>query len=132
VLAENDGMAGGVVSALAGQGLAGRVPVSGQDGDAPALNRLALGLQTVDIWKDARVLGQTAGDSAVQLCGGATVDQVMSAKPFVTPGKNTLSSILLTPQAINVTNLDLVLDAGWISKATLCQGVPANRVAVCS
>jgi D-xylose transport system substrate-binding protein len=56
----------------------------------------------------------------------------MSAKPFVTPGKNTLSSILLTPQAINVTNLDLVLDAGWISKATLCQGVPANRVAVCS
>src|SRR5207249_8654739 len=70
VLAENDGMAGGVVSALAGQGLAGRVPVSGQDGDAPALNRVALGLQTVDVWKDARMLGKAAGESAVQLCGG--------------------------------------------------------------
>jgi D-xylose transport system substrate-binding protein len=132
VLAENDGMAGGVVSALAGQGLAGRVPVSGQDGDAPALNRIALGLQTVDIWKDARVLGQTAGESAVQLCGGTTLDQVTSAKPFKTPGNNTLSSILLTPQPINVSDLNLVLDAGWISKATLCQGVPAGSVAVCS
>jgi D-xylose transport system substrate-binding protein len=132
VLAENDGMAGGVVAALAGQGLAGRVPVSGQDGDAPALNRIALGLQTVDVWKDARMLGKAAGESAVQLCGGPTIDQVTSAKPFVTPGNNTLNSILLTPQPINVSNLNIVLDAGWISKATLCQGVPAGSVAVCS
>jgi D-xylose transport system substrate-binding protein len=132
VLAENDGMAGGVVSALAGQGLAGRVPVSGQDGDAPALNRLALGLQTVDVWKDARVLGKTAGDSAVQLCGGTTIDQVTGAKPFVTPGNNTLNSILLTPQPINVSDLNVVLDAGWITKTTLCQGVPPGTVGVCS
>jgi D-xylose transport system substrate-binding protein len=132
VLVENDGMAGGVVSALAGQGLAGRVPVSGQDGDAPALNRVALGLQTVDVWKDARLLGQAAGESAVQLCGGTPIEQVTNVNPFVTPGRNTVNSILLTPQAINVTTLDIVLDAGWISKATLCQGVPAGRLAVCS
>jgi D-xylose transport system substrate-binding protein len=43
VLSENDGMAGGVVAALAAQGLAGQVPVSGQDGDHAALNRVALG-----------------------------------------------------------------------------------------
>src|SRR6202035_2920370 len=66
VLAENDGMAGGVVSAMAAQGLAGKAPVSGQDGDAPALNRIALGLQTVDVGKDSRMLGQSAGDAAVQ------------------------------------------------------------------
>jgi D-xylose transport system substrate-binding protein len=131
VLAENDGMAGGVVSALAGQGLAGKVPVSGQDGDAPALNRVALGLQTVDVWKDARLLGKTAGDSAVQLCGGISLDQVTGVKPFTTPGNNTLNSILLTPQPINVSDLNVVLDAGWIAKATLCQGVPVNTVAVC-
>ncbi|MFO1349798.1 MAG: substrate-binding domain-containing protein [Gammaproteobacteria bacterium] len=40
VLAMNDGMAGGVVAALAAQGLAG-IPVSGQDGDKAALNRIA-------------------------------------------------------------------------------------------
>ena len=65
VLSENDGMAGGVVAALDAQGLAGQVPVSGQDGDAAALNRVALGTQTVDVWKDARELGKAAGEAAV-------------------------------------------------------------------
>ena len=46
VVSENDGMAGGVVAALEAQGLAGSVPVSGQDGDKAALNRVALGTQT--------------------------------------------------------------------------------------
>jgi D-xylose transport system substrate-binding protein len=132
VLVENDGMAGGVVAALAAQGLAGRVPVSGQDGDAPALNRIALGLQTVDVWKDARLLGKAAGDAAVQLCNGFSMDQVTGVAPFLTPGRNTVTSILLAPQPINVSNLNVVLDAGWISKATLCQGVPFGSVEVCN
>ena len=58
VVAENDGMAGGVVAALGAQGMAGSVPVSGQDGDHAAINRIALGTQTVSIWKDARDLGK--------------------------------------------------------------------------
>jgi D-xylose transport system substrate-binding protein len=131
VLAENDGMAGGVISALQAQGLAGKVPVSGQDGDAPALNRIALGTQTVDVWKDARMLGKAAGDSAAQLCGGTTVDKVSGAKPFTTPGKNEVSSILLTPQPITKDNVNVVLDAGWISKDALCQGVQPGKVSVC-
>jgi D-xylose transport system substrate-binding protein len=47
VVASNDGTAGGAIAALAGQGLAGAVPVSGQDGDHAALNRIARGTQTV-------------------------------------------------------------------------------------
>jgi D-xylose transport system substrate-binding protein len=132
VLAENDGMAGGVVAALAAQGLAGKVPVSGQDGDAPALNRVALGTQTVDVWKDARQLGKAAGEAALQLCGGTTRDQVANVKPFTSPGKNNLSSILLTPQPITRDNLNVVLDAGWISKDTLCQGVSGGTASACS
>jgi D-xylose transport system substrate-binding protein len=49
VLSENDGMAGGVVAALEAQGLAGSVAVSGQDGDVAGLNRVALGMQAVDV-----------------------------------------------------------------------------------
>ncbi len=79
---ENDGMAGGAIAALQAQGLAGKVPVSGQDGDSAALNRVALGTQTVDVWKDARLLGKTAGDVAAQLCGGTTIDKVSGAAVF--------------------------------------------------
>ena len=68
VLAENDGMAGGVVAALEAQGLAGNVPVSGQDGDQAALNRVALGTQTVSVWKDSRELGTATGEAAIALC----------------------------------------------------------------
>src|SRR4029079_2841582 len=63
VLSENDSMAGGVVAALEAQGLAGQVPVSGQDGDKAALNRVALGTQTVSVWKDSRELGTAAGEA---------------------------------------------------------------------
>ena len=68
VLSENDSMAGGVVAALEAQGLAGQVPVGGQDGDLPALNRVALGTQTVSVWKDSRILGEAAGEAALELC----------------------------------------------------------------
>ena len=79
VVCENDGMAGGVVAALAAQGLAGVVPVSGQDGDHAAINRIALGTQTVSIWKDARDLGKTAGEAAVEL-GQRQEDDIESPK----------------------------------------------------
>src|SRR5258705_2592494 len=131
VLSENDGMAGGVIAALAAQGLAGKVPVSGQDGDSAALNRVALGTQTVDVWKDARMLGKSAGDAAVALCASPDTSKVAGTAPFTTPGKNTISSILLKPDPISKANLKDVLDAGWIDKATLCKDVPAGKVDVC-
>jgi D-xylose transport system substrate-binding protein len=131
VLSENDGMAGGVVSALQAQGLAGKVPVSGQDGDQAALNRIALGTQTVDVWKDARLLGKTAGESAIQLCKDKDVTKVSGTSSFDSPGGNQLTSILLKPQPITKDNLDVVIDAGWTTKENVCKGVPAGSVPVC-
>ncbi len=131
VLSENDGMAGGVIAALEAQGLAGQVPVSGQDGDQAALNRVALGTQTVDVWKDARELGTAAGEAAVALCANPDPASVAGTAPFTTPGGNEVSSILLEPIPITQDNLDVVLDAGWIDEATLCEGVEAGSVAAC-
>jgi D-xylose transport system substrate-binding protein len=131
VLSENDGMAGGVVAALEAQGLAGQIPVSGQDGDQAALNRVALGTQTVSVWKDARELGTAAGEAAVQLCASPDVTAVEGTAPFTSPEGNEISSILLEPIPITQDNLDVVVDAGWIDQATLCEGVEAGAVAAC-
>jgi D-xylose transport system substrate-binding protein len=132
---ENDGMAGGVIAALKSQGLAGKVPVSGQDGDAAALNRIALGTQTVDVWKDARLLGQAAGEAAAALCAGTTMDKITTTSgasaPFKSPGGNSLNSVLIKPAAITKDNLQVVLDAKWIDKATLCKDVKAGSVTGC-
>src|SRR5437868_240678 len=131
VLSENDGMAGGVIAALTAQGLAGKVPVSGQDGDKAALNRVALGTQTVDVWKDARALGKSAGEAAMQLCKNGDPSKVTGTAPFKTPGGNMVSSILLQPNPITKDNLKDVLDATWVTKTDLCQGVAAGKVSVC-
>ena len=131
VLAENDGMAGGVVAALEAQGLAGSVAVSGQDGDVAGLNRVALGTQTVDVWKDARELGKAAGESACAMAQGTALQDVANTQQFDSPGGNQMTSIFLTPQAITQDNLNVPLDAGWISQDDLCQGVDPGTVDAC-
>ena len=128
VVASNDGMAGGVVAALSARGIKG-VPVSGQDGDHGALNRVALGTQTVSVWKDSRALGKAAGEIAVALASGTAMDAVAGSAMFKSPGGKDLHSVLLKPVPITKDNLNVVLDAGWITKDVLCAGV--SGVAVC-
>ena len=130
VVSENDGMASGVVAALEAQGLAGEVPVSGQDGDLAALNRVALGTQSVSVWKDARQLGTAAGEAAMALAGGATLADIEGTVQFDADGTS-MTSIFLEPIPITQDNLDLVVDAGWITVEQLCDGVAAGTVAVC-
>ncbi|HEU4321276.1 MAG TPA: substrate-binding domain-containing protein [Acidimicrobiia bacterium] len=130
-LVENDGMAGGVVAALEAQGLAGQIPVTGQDGDAAALNRVALGTQLVSVWKDARVLGQIAGEAALALAGGAALADIENTVEFESPGGNTMISIFLDPNPITQDNLQEVIDAEVITQEDLCQGVEAGSVEAC-
>ncbi len=124
VVASNDGTAGGVVAALSARGISG-VPVSGQDGDQAALNRVALGTQTVSVWKDARDLGREAADAAVDLAGGKPVPGTV--KWTGGEHKVTLDSKFLKPVAITRANLEAVVKAGWITKDNLCRGVDAAK-----
>lgn len=130
VVASNDGTAGGVVAALTAQGMQG-IPVSGQDGDHAALNRIALGTQTVSVWKDARELGKAAGEIAVALANGTKPTDIPNEMSFTTPGGNDMTSVFLKPVPITKDNLSVVVDAGWITKDELCQGV-TNGPAPCN
>ena len=131
VLSQNDGMAGGVIAALAAQGLDGKVRVGGQDGDAAALNRVALGTQSVSVWKDSSELGTAAGEAALQLCKDPDPSKVAGTSPYETPGGNTVSGILLDPIPVTKDNLQVVLDAKWIDQATLCKDVAPGSVPAC-
>ncbi len=130
VVASNDGTAGGVVAALTAQGMEG-IPVSGQDGDHAALNRVALGTQTVSVWKDARELGKAAGEIAVALSGGASPADIDGAISWTSPGGTEMNSVFLAPVPITKDNLSVVVDAGWIPLEDLCQGVE-NGPAPCN
>jgi D-xylose transport system substrate-binding protein len=142
VLAENDSTALGVVAALTTKSY-GFPPLSGQDGDPANLNNVALGKQYVDVWKNANELGKAAGAAAIALCNGGTMASLklqdglidpkvaptagLTAQPFTTPGKNTVSSFILQPTPLTADNLQLAIDGGQISKADLCKGVDAAK-----
>ncbi|MDE2444575.1 MAG: substrate-binding domain-containing protein [Alphaproteobacteria bacterium] len=132
VMSENDGMASGVVAALTAQGMAGSVPVTGQDGDLAALNRVALGTQLVSVWKDSRVLGKVAGEAANALADGKKVSEMAEGKTFKDGAKKVeMSAILIAPVAVTTENLGDVIKAGWISKEKACAGADPAKVAAC-
>ena len=131
VLSENDGMASGVVAALTAQGMAG-IPVGGQDGDLAAINRVALGTQTVSVWKNASDLGKVAGEAANALADGTAMDKIAGVAKF-NGGKNKveMNSILLAPTAITKDNVDVAITAGHITKEQACAGVKAGMAKGC-
>ena len=133
VVASNDGTAGGAIAALAAQGLAGSVPVSGQDGDQAALNRVALGTQTVSVWKDARALGKAAGEAAMTMAKGTKLASLPGTRTWSDgPRKVPMTSIFLTPVPITRDNLDVVIQAGWVNKDVVCRGVKPGTAKVCN
>ena len=131
VVASNDGTAGGVVAALTAQGMEGITPVSGQDGDHAALNRVARGTQTVSVWKDARELGKAAANIAVALAKGEKIGSAI--KWSGGPKGVAMEAILLKPVPITRANLNVVIEAGWVKKQVVCQGVEgAMAAAACN
>ncbi len=129
VLAENDGTAGGAIAALAAQGMT--IPVGGQDGDLAALNRVARGTQTVSVWKDSRQLGAAAANIASALAGGAALDAIEGATKWSGGAKGVeMNAIFLSPTPITKDTLNVVIDAGQISKEQACDGA-MEGVAAC-
>lgn len=125
VLSENDGMAGGVIAALAAQGL--NIPVSGQDGDKAALNRVARGTQNTSVWKDARQLGTAAGNIASALASGSMLDAIDGAVKWSGGAKGVeMNAIFLAPTPISASNINVVIEAGHISKKQVCEGAIAG------
>jgi D-xylose transport system substrate-binding protein len=113
VLAPNDGTAGGVIQALAAQGLAGKVPVTGQDAELAAAKRIVEGIQSMTVFKDTRELGKAAIAAAIKMAKGESIE----SNGKVNNNKIDVPSLLLTPIAVDKDNLDKVLiDSGYLKK----------------
>jgi ABC-type xylose transport system substrate-binding protein len=118
-----------VQSPLSAQGLAGTVPVSGQDGDHAALNRVALGTQTVSVWKDSRELGKKCRRNRGNARRGKTMDEIEGTVTTFNGGPKgvEMKSVFLAPLPITKDNLNVVIDAGWIPRKRLARAsLPAR------
>jgi D-xylose transport system substrate-binding protein len=124
VIAANDGTAGGVISALAEQGLAGKVPVSGQDADLAALQRIVEGTQTMTVYKPIDEIATKAAEMAVSLAKGQPV--VTDKK--VNNGKIEVPSILLDPIEVTKENIrETVIKGGFQKIEEVYKNIPKEK-----
>ena len=112
VVASNDGTAGGAIQALAAQGLAGKVAISGQDADLAAIKRVIEGTQTVTVYKPLQLIASEAAKLSVKLVKGEKVDY--SAK--LDNGTKQVDSVLLTPIPLTKENVMKVVEDGFYTK----------------
>ena len=126
IVVSNDGMAGGVVSALGSRGLTGKVLVTGQDAQIDALQRIAEGKQTMTVYKPIIPLANAAVEAAVKL---AKKEPLADAKPFKNDniGKD-VPAILLEVQTVDKDNLmTTVIKDGYAKFEDVYKNVPAEQ-----
>ncbi len=122
IVVSNDGMAGGVISALEKRGLAGKVLVTGQDAQLDALQRIAEGKQSMTVYKAIIPLANTAVESAIKLAKKETID----TKPFKNDANGAeVPSILLEVVSVDRNNLmQTVIKDGYAKFEDVYRNVP--------
>lgn len=124
VVAANDGTAGGAIQALAAQGLDGKVPVSGQDAELAAVQRILDGTQTMTVYKPVKKLAEEVAVIAVDMANGKKI----TTDKTVNNGKIDVPSILLDPIAVTKDNVyETVVKDGFHELEDVYKNVPKDQ-----
>jgi D-xylose transport system substrate-binding protein len=132
VVASNDGTALGALEAMKAQGLAGVVPISGQDATADGCNSIVKGELTVSILKDIRDLTPLAVDLVDDLLNGVEVEglnEYTMAELTNDPElEGNVMAYFLPVQQVNAENVyDLVVVSGFQSYDDVYRDIPEDE-----
>jgi D-xylose transport system substrate-binding protein len=128
VLAANDDIAAEVLTVLQNKGLAGKVPVTGQDAGIGGLQNILKGDQCMTVFKDVKKEAEAASKLAIALIQGKDPSSVGTLKPFDDPqsASHNIQALLLTPQVITKANVEDVVKAGALKASEICAGIQAQ------
>ena len=129
VVASNDGTGLGALQAMKAQGLAGKVPISGQDATADGSNSIVKGELTVSILKDIRNLAPIATklmDDLLQCKPNADLKQFTMAELTNDPKQQgNVQALFLPVQQVNKDNVyDLVVKSGFQPYDAVYRDIP--------
>ena len=122
VYAANDGQAGGVVAALTGSGVAldELPPITGQDAEIAAIQRILAGEQAMTIYKPIPIEAQTAAEIAVDLANGDEVPTT-SESGIDQSDYQGVTSYIFDPIVVTQDNVnDTVIADGFYSADDIC------------
>jgi D-xylose transport system substrate-binding protein len=120
VYAANDGTAGGAIAAMKAAGVSPLPPITGQDAELAAIQRIISGTQTMTVYKAIVPEAETAAQMACDLAQGKSLSTSTNGKT-TDNGGNSIPSVLLTPVAVDKTNVasTVVKDNFW-TKSDIC------------
>ncbi len=113
VYAANDGQAGGVVAALRAEGVKDLPPITGQDAELAAIQRIVAGQQYMTIYKPIKVEADKAAETAVAIVNG---DDITGTTDF-----QGVKSFIFDPVVVTKDNVkDTVVADGFYSADDIC------------
>ncbi len=127
----NDGMANNVIAALKAQHLNGKVLVTGQDATVAGFQNILKGDQSMTVYKAISKEAQATADLVKAISQGTDTTSIVNGQTKTSGGAN-IPSVLETPVAVDKTNIaSTVLADGFVTKAAICQGIPAGTDGIC-
>ena len=120
VLAANDGTGGGAIAAMKAAGVKPLPPVTGQDAELAAIQRIVTGDQYMTVYKAIKAEAEAAAVLAYALADGKTPDS-STVNGKTNNGKIDVPSVLLIPVAVTKSNINTTVIAdGFWTKSDIC------------
>ncbi len=122
VYAANDGTAGGAIAAMKAAGLSPLPPVTGQDAELAAIQRILRGEQYMTVYKAIRPEAEGAAQLAYELLSNPTgpVSSLTQGRTL-NNGRANVPSVLLTPVAVTRDNVrDTVVRDQFYTVQEIC------------
>uniref|UniRef100_UPI0031D77D07 ABC transporter substrate-binding protein n=1 Tax=Streptomyces hawaiiensis TaxID=67305 RepID=UPI0031D77D07 len=121
VYSANDGMAGGIITALKAAGIAD-IPVTGQDAELAGVQRIVTGEQYMSVYKPYPQEADVAAEMAVALAQGKSLDSIAKDK-VDSPTTKAIPSVLVPVVSLTKDNIkDTVIKDGIYTVNEICAG----------
>jgi D-xylose transport system substrate-binding protein len=130
VISANDTMAGGIVTVLKNNNLAGKVPVTGQDASDEGLQRVIAGTQCGTVFKDVNLEADAAAKLAIAILkNDGSAAALVNGEVDDTQAKKKVKSVFAKPVWITQENIKAPFDAGYTTVEKVCT---ADFAAACA
>lgn len=124
IVCGNDGLAGGAIRALAERGLAGKIPVVGQDADIAACQYVVEGLQLATVYKPITQLARKAAAFAVAMARGDYAPPATTIRD----GTADVPVCWLSPTLVTAANMDeVVIKSGFHTADEIYRNLPPEK-----
>ncbi|MFE2922504.1 sugar ABC transporter substrate-binding protein [Streptomyces goshikiensis] len=120
VYSANDGMAGGIITALKAAGVNPLPPVTGQDAELAGVQRIVAGEQFMSVYKPYAPEATAAAEMAVALAKGEKIDDIINQK-VDSPTTKGVPSVLIPVVSLTKANIkDTVVKDGVYKVEEIC------------